>query len=114
MGRGLITHSYKKKLLTATRSYASLANQGKPAAVSHGKSDSMTPEGQSRQETLRLSRPLVDSKNVLKIGNWNARTLYRSGNLAQIAREMTKRDIDIIGISETHRMFSKTNAYERY
>ncbi|EDO33893.1 predicted protein, partial [Nematostella vectensis] len=36
------------------------------------------------------------------IGNWNVRTLYSSGNVAQAAREMGKRDIDIMGISETH------------
>ena len=30
------------------------------------------------------------------------RTLYRSGNVAQAAREMTRRGIDVMGISETH------------
>ena len=44
----------------------------------------------------------MDPKQVLKVGNWNVRTLYRSGNLAQVAREMTRRGIDITGISETH------------
>ena len=44
----------------------------------------------------------MDPKEVLKVGNWNVRTLYRSGNLAQVAREMTRRGIDITGISETH------------
>ena len=28
--------------------------------------------------------------------------LYRSGNLTQTAREMTKRDIDIVSIGELH------------
>ena len=41
-------------------------------------------------------------KNTLKIGNWNVRTLYRTGNLAQAAREMNRRGISIMGISETH------------
>ncbi|XP_060064978.1 uncharacterized protein LOC132545316 [Ylistrum balloti] len=36
----------------------------------------------------------------MKICNWNVRTLYQSGNVAQVAREMTRRDTDII--SETH------------
>ena len=38
----------------------------------------------------------------MKIGNWNVRTPYRSGNIAQAAREITRRGIDIMGISETH------------
>ena len=45
---------------------------------------------------------LVDPKNTLKIGNWNVRTLYRTGNLAQTAREMNRRGISIMSISETH------------
>ena len=64
----------------------------------------MIPGGQSRQETPGRRRHLVDPKEVLKVGNWNVRTLYRSGNLAQVAREMTRRGIDITGISETHRV----------
>ena len=38
----------------------------------------------------------------MKIGNWNVRTLYRSGNIAQVPREMTFKILDIMGISETH------------
>ena len=47
-------------------------------------------------------RSLVHPKNVMKIGNWNMRTLYQSGNIAQASREMKKRGIEIMGISETH------------
>jgi len=36
------------------------------------------------------------------IGNWDIRTLYRSGNIARTRRETTSRGIDIIGISKTH------------
>ena len=49
-----------------------------------------------------LNRPLVHPQNIKKIGNWNVGTLYRSGNIAQVAREMTFKIIDIMGISETH------------
>ena len=62
----------------------------------------MTQEGQSQQDALRLNKSLLHPKNTTKIGNWNVRTLYQSGNIAQAAREMVKRDIDIMGISETH------------
>ena len=44
-------------------------------------------------------RSLVHPKNVMKIGNWNMRTLYQSGNIAQGS---FKRDEEIMGISETH------------
>lgn len=45
---------------------------------------------------------MVHPKNTLKIGNWNVRTLYKAGNLAQAAREMNRRGISIMGIIETH------------
>ena len=40
----------------------------------------------------------------MKVGNWNIRTLYRSGNVAQAAQEMSRKGIDIISISETYWM----------
>jgi len=43
-------------------------------------------------------------KRTLKVGNWNVRKLYRSGNIAQVAREMKRKGIDIMGISETYWM----------
>ena len=38
----------------------------------------------------------------MKIGKWNVRTLNRSGNIAQVAREMKRRGMDVMGISETN------------
>ena len=58
--------------------------------------------GQSQQDATELNRPLVHPQNIIELGNWNVRTLYRSGNIAQRTREMTSRNIDIMGISETH------------
>lgn len=48
--------------------------------------------GQSQQDATELSRPLVHPKHIMKIGNWNVRTLYRSSNFAQVAREMSGRE----------------------
>ena len=62
----------------------------------------MTQEEQSRQDPLRLISQLVHPRKTTKIGNWNVRTLYQSGNIAQVAREMAKKRIDIMGLSETH------------
>ena len=68
----------------------------------HTMRSSMMHGGESHTEALGQMRPLVSPKNVMKIGNWNVRTLYQSGNIAQASREMKKRGIDIMGISETH------------
>ena len=74
-------------------------------ASPHNQRDTMTRRGQSRQEhpdALGPNKPLLHPRNTMKIGNWNVRTLYTSGNLTLAAREMTTRGIDIMGISETH------------
>ena len=54
----------------------------------------MTLGSQTRKEATEPTGSLVHPKNTLKIGNWNVRTLYRTGNLAQTAREISnsKRD----------------------
>ena len=59
---------------------------------------------QNQQDASRLIKPLIHPKYTMKIGTWNIRTLYRSGNIAQVAREMKRRGIDVMGISETHWM----------
>jgi hypothetical protein len=39
----------------------------------------------------------------MRIGNWNARTLYRRGNLVIATRTLNQLNLDIMGvISETH------------
>lgn len=71
-------------------------------AASHGR-DYLAHTGQSYQDTSGPIRPMVHPKHAMTIGNWNARTnLHRSGNVAQAARDMNRRDVDIMGISKTH------------
>ena len=67
----------------------------------------MTSGGKSQQDATELNRPLVHPQNITKIGNWNVRTLHRSGSIAQVAREMTSRNIDIIWVSAKHTGQSK-------
>ena len=62
----------------------------------------MTQGGQSQQDASRPTKPLLHPKGITKIGNWNVRTLYESANIAQGIREMAKRGIDIMGISDTY------------
>ena len=101
LGRGLITLSRKKRIITETRSRVNSLFQRGTVAVPHQR-ELMTHGSQSQQDASGLIKPLIHPKYTMKIGNWNVRTLYRSGNIAQAAREMTRRGIDVMGISETH------------
>jgi len=56
----------------------------------------------SREDDLESNRPLPHPRKVMKTGNWNVRTMHRSGNIAQAGKEITSRGIDITGTSETH------------
>ncbi|XP_018018974.1 craniofacial development protein 2-like [Hyalella azteca] len=60
----------------------------------------MTAMGQSLRETQRPTRSLVTPKNIFTIGHWNVRTMYRGGAAAQIASEMKRYHLDVLGISE--------------
>ena len=42
----------------------------------------------------------LSSKNVLRIGAWNVRTMYETGRSAQVAREMDRYRLAILGLSE--------------
>ena len=57
---------------------------------------------QNQEDASGPIKSLIHPKYTIKIGNWNVGTLYRSGNTAQAAREMTRRGIDVMGISVTH------------
>ena len=54
------------------------------------------------KQTQRPIRTLAHPKHTIRIGNWNVRTLYQRSNAAQASREMRKKGIDVMGISETH------------
>ena len=61
----------------------------------------MMSTGESRKEATRQMPP-PPIKHSLRIGSWNARTLYEAGKCAQAAREMKRNRLHILGISETH------------
>jgi len=98
----LITHSRKKYVITETESRDNSFNQACAGVTFPNDGETMTQGGQIQQEASRPMKRLLHPKNITKIGNWNVRTLLESGNIAQAAREMAKREIDIMGISETH------------
>ena len=61
--------------------------------------DSMKLPDQSQMEVQRLTS-LTKPKVNVNIGCWNGRMLYSIGKSAQLAREMDKYKIDVMGISE--------------
>ena len=60
----------------------------------------MTSACQSRKETSRPTSSLSTPKTTLKVGCWNVRTMYQTGLAAQVANEMKRYNIDILGVSE--------------
>ena len=54
------------------------------------------------QTTLKnRSRCLLGPKNKLYIGSWNVRTLYETGRIHQLAKEMDRYKLDLLCVSET-------------
>ena len=60
----------------------------------------MTPCSESREKAAR-STPLLSTKTI-NVGTWNVRTMYETGKTAQIATEMKRYNLTLLGISETH------------
>ena len=61
---------------------------------------SMTVREQSRKVVQGLMNRILSAKTLTKIGTWNVRTMYQSGNLAQVSREADNYGLKILGISE--------------
>ena len=60
----------------------------------------MTSTGESHSEASRLMH-LLTMKAKTRIGTWNVRTMYETGRAAQIANEMRKYKLEVLGISES-------------
>ena len=60
----------------------------------------MNPLSESRQEA-QGRKSLLQLKSKVRIGCWNVRTLYQSGKLAQLAQEMRRYKLSIIGGCES-------------
>ena len=43
----------------------------------------------------------VCNRSTTRVANWNVRTLYQSGKLENVKQEMTRLNINILGIGET-------------
>ena len=61
----------------------------------------MKESGQSRKDpAIPRASPLNEAS--LRIASWNVRTMYETGVSAQVANEMQRYRIHILGVSETH------------
>ena len=59
----------------------------------------MTDSGQTQKEATDLTKSLATPKHV-RIASWNVRTMHETGKTAQITREMSRYNIQLLGISE--------------
>ena len=56
--------------------------------------------GQSRKEAT-MPTTLLSTRTNLNIGTWNVRTMYEAGKTAQMAAEMRRFNLAILGFCET-------------
>lgn len=57
-------------------------------------------ESQGNQEAVRPTT-VISTRTTIIIGSWNVRTMFEAGKSMQVAAEMRKYNITILGISET-------------
>ena len=62
----------------------------------------MAPDGESRLPEPTRPITVVSSRTTTSIGAWNVITMFEAGKTKQIAAEMKKYELSILGISETH------------
>ena len=65
---------------------------GNPALMTHG--------GQTRQEASRPMTSFLTPKHITAFGTWNVCTMYQTGKSAQVANEMRRYGLKLLGISE--------------
>ena len=60
----------------------------------------MTVSGQSREDARPPMSQIFNAKSTTRIGTWNVRTLFQSGKMDQVLREMRAYHLNILGVSE--------------
>ena len=59
----------------------------------------MTQCSESRKEAARLT-PLLTPRTLTRLATWNIRTMYETGKTVQVAREMERYKIRVLGLCE--------------
>ena len=60
----------------------------------------MTQCSESRKEAARLT-PLLTPRTLTRLATWNIRTMYETEKTVQVAREMNRHKIRVLGLCET-------------
>ena len=60
----------------------------------------MTQCSESRKEAARLT-PFLTPRTLTRLATWNIRTMYETEKIVQVAREMKKYKIRVLGLCET-------------
>ena len=94
LGWGLITHSRKNQLITETEDNQISINNGD---ATRALSSRIMLLGQSQKEDQKPTALIMNPKNKTRIGNWNVRTMFETGKVGQVAREMKRYKLDILG-----------------
>ena len=96
LGWGLITHSCKNKFITETEDIQIAINIGE---TTRAHTSRITQLG----ETQRPTASIVNPKFETTIGNWNVRTIFETGKAGQVAQEIERYKLHILGTSECRR-----------
>lgn len=99
LGVGPTTPPRKKRNVTDSRTRNSKVTKalGEDGLIA---GESMTP---SRESLLEATRPItiISTRTITNIGTWNVRTMFETGKTAQVASEMRRYNLDLLGISES-------------
>ncbi|XP_051914908.1 craniofacial development protein 2-like [Hippocampus zosterae] len=60
----------------------------------------MTGPGEIQQEARPLMTPIFGTKTNTRVGTWNVRTMFQSGRMDQVLKNMRDYRLDILGVSE--------------
>ena len=95
---GLATLHRKKP--TATETITTQIQKGLSQGGSSSPEELMMQNSESPREAI-LQTNLITTKAKTRIGTWNIRTLYEASRSAQVAKEMRRYDIKVLGLCET-------------
>ena len=98
LGVGLAPSPWKTSYATE----ASTVEENTPVLEEEGPAaaGSMTCWGESRKEAS-VPTTLLSTRTTITIGAWNIQTMYEAGKTAQVAAEMRRYNITLLGLSET-------------
>ena len=89
----------KKAIATETDTEEKHANGG--ARGNGSQENENMKDGSQTRLCADISRAdLLKPKYKIRVGSWNVRTLYQTGKLQHVLREMTNYKVEILGASE--------------